>query len=352
MRFKFMVVFVLSLMLISSLAVAKTAPQSRYTKAEAPDLDYRTSVFGGRAVFEGFEGAFPPAGWTHGITNTTNTWQQLSDSPYEGLYSAYIRWDEVSDQNETLEFTQFVDVTGGEYNLSFWMAGSIGYSWDLNASETVEINGTEVFDFDTSVTVGYMVYDRYDIDLSAYDGTTVTITFRYEGTDGDAHYIDAVMVDDGTGYVLPDISFCDLVQDAEGTGIFTGNTCDGQNLVYDLGCNYWTDNGLEHYYGVTVAPGGSFTATVIHESDTAAWILGNCSAPLGMYECLDHADDTYTGEAEVVSYTNDTGSVQVVYIVVDSWSTDSCGDYTLDFQGTDAVANEVMSLGEVKSLYR
>jgi len=351
MRFKFMVVFVLSLMLISSLAVAKTAPQSRYTKAEAPDLDYRTSVFGGRAVFEGFEGAFPPAGWTHGITNTTNTWQQLSDSPYEGLYSAYIRWDEVSDQNETLEFTQFVDVTGGEYNLSFWMAGSIGYSWDLNASETVEINGTEVFDFDTSVTVGYMVYDRYDIDLSAYDGTTVTITFRYEGTNGDAHYIDAVTVDDGAGFEYPPVEFCDLVEDAEGTGMFYGDTCDGFNLIAALGCEAFTENGLEDYYGVTLAAGGSFTATVTNTVDGALWVVAECIANGGAFTCLAYADSTLTGNPEVISYTNDTGAEQVVYLVIDSWS-DSCGTYEMDFQGTNAVANEVMSLGEVKSLYR
>ena len=150
----------------------------------------------------------------------------------------------------------------------------------------------------------------------------------------------------------PDVDFCDLVEDAEGTGFFYGNTCDGQNLIYDLGCNNYTDNGLEDYYGVVVGPGGSFTATVTHESDTAAWILGECFGPEGVFTCLDHADDTYTGDPEVATWTNDTGVEALVYIVVDSWATDSCGAYEMEFQGTDAVANELMSIGDVKALYR
>ncbi|MBU0742498.1 choice-of-anchor J domain-containing protein [bacterium] len=354
MRLKTTAILALTLLLFSSLALAidKSPQPGTHSKLYQPPSVRHGSAFTSRAMFEGFEGAFPPVGWTQGIFNTTYTWEQQSYGPIEGSYEAYIHWDTYNPSNETLEFSQYVDVAGGEYVLSFWMAGSIGQSWDLFVAETVEIDGTTVFDFDSSVTVGYMVYDKYFIDLSAYDGTTVTITFRYEGQDGDAHYIDAVMVDDGTGYVVPPVDFCSLVEDAEGTGMFYGDTCDGQNLIFDLDCDYYTEYGLEDYYGVLVAAGGSFTATVTNTADGALWVLAECSAAGGLFTCLAYIDDTFTGDPEVISYTNTTGSEQIVYLVIDSWGGGSCGTYEMDFQGLDAIANEVMSLGDVKTLYR
>ena len=114
------------------------------------------------------DGVFPPTGWTHGVTNAANTWQQLvTEASVEGLCSAYIRWDSYVPQNETLEFTYPIDVGANEFVLSFYMAGSVGQAWDLNDVMTVEINGTPVWDFDSSVVVGYMVFDQYFIDFLA-----------------------------------------------------------------------------------------------------------------------------------------------------------------------------------------
>ncbi len=213
MRIKLMSVLAIALVITAcaSLAFAKAPLAGKDTKLEAPSVISNTGV-STRAYFEGFEGTFPPAGWTQGGINATNTWQQLAGG-VEGLNSAYIRWDSYVAQDETLEFTHLIDVAGGEYVLGFQMAGSIGQTWDLNATETVEINGATVFDFDSSVTAGYMVFDQYFIDLSGYDGLNVTITFRYAGLDGDAHYIDAVTIDDGTGYVVPPVSFCEYLEE-------------------------------------------------------------------------------------------------------------------------------------------
>lgn len=356
MRLKFIATIVLSLLLLSSLAPAidKSPPPGLHSRIAFQPSNLHGPAYTGRAYFEGFEGTFPPTGWTLGTFHPSLNWFQNDLQVVEGSYSAQVEWDSFNPSNETLSFDQYVDVAGGEYVLSFWMAGSVGQWWDLNVAETVEVNGVTVFDFDTSVTVEYMRWEQFFIDLSDYDGTTVTITFRYEGIDGDTHFIDAVMVDDGTGYEVPPISFCVLAEEAWGTGSFTGDTCGGLNLVSMMSCdNYvYFDNGLEDYYGVVVSPGGSFTATVTHSSDGTLWILGECIAEVGRFTCLGHADATGAGEPEVISYTNDTGSEQLVYLVVDSWYVDTCGPYDMYFDGLGAIANEVMSIGEVKAMYR
>ncbi|MBU2502233.1 hypothetical protein KJ682_12955, partial [bacterium] len=79
-------------------------------------------------------------------------------------------------------------------------------------------------------------------------------------------------------------------------------------------------------------------------------LLDACAEP---FTCLAYADDTLTGGAEVLSYTNNSGSDIWVYLGVDSWGTDSCGDFTMDFYSTTgAVANEAASMGAVKALFR
>jgi hypothetical protein len=356
MCLKFIATIVLSLLLFSSLAPAidKSPPPGLHSRIAFQPSTLGGPAYTGRAYFEGFEGTFPPTGWTLGTFHATLNWFQNDLNVVEGSYSAQVEWDSFNPSNETLSFDQYVDVAGGEYVLSFWMAGSVGQWWDLNVAETVEINGVTVFDFDSSVTVEYMRMEQFFIDLSDYDGTTVTITFRYEGIDGDVHFIDAVMVDDGTGYEVPPISFCELAEEAWGTGSFTGDTCGGLNLISMMSCDNWVyfDNGLEDYYEVVVSPGGSFTATVTHSSDGTLWILGECIAEVGRFTCLGHADATGAGEPEVISYTNDTDSEQLVYLIVDSWDVDTCGSYDMYFDGLGAIANEVMSFGAVKAMYR
>ncbi len=55
---------------------------------------------------------------------------------------------------------------------------------------------------------------------------------------------------------------------------------------------------------------------------------------MGAFTCLAYADDSLTGEAETINYTNTTGAQAVVFLVVDSWGADSCGTYDLDIQAS------------------
>lgn len=147
----------------------------------------------------------------------------------------------------------------------------------------------------------------------------------------------------------PPASFCDLVQDVTGN-YFTGDTCTGVNNVSALGCEDYSEAGLEQYYEIFMPAGSSFTADVTNTADGALWVLDSCSDPLG---CLAYADATFGGDMESVSYTNASGVDMTVILVVDSWGAGSCGTYTMDFTSTGgAVATESMSFGAAKAMFR
>lgn len=339
----------LMLVLIISL-VATGAMAQKLPAKKAPKGDGMPYITGKLDYTEDFEGAFPPAGWTQGISLATNTWEQDFLNPYTGSASAYITWQSggVPAQDETLEFSWPVDV---DDDLIFATAGSP--TWASYGNFTVEVNGTEVYNFDLE-NGGVAAFEWIEVvvDLVAYEGTTPTFTFRYAGDDGADHYLDAVQIG---AYEPPpppdDVSFCELVSEDFGTS-FSGTTCGGQNLVSALGCEAYSENGLEVYYEIEIPSGCYFTATVTNEADGALWVLGDCIAPGGAYTCLAYADATFTGDAEIITYSNDSGYDQIVYLVIDSYGTDTCGAYTFEFETDCAVAVEESSFGNVKAMFR
>lgn len=152
-----------------------------------------------------------------------------------------------------------------------------------------------------------------------------------------------------TPYVAPP-TMCNLIQDVTGGTLFTGDTCDGYNNIQTNACGTYSEAGLEHYYEIKVPAGCMFTANVTYDAaDGALWVLDGCADG---YACLAYADDTFDGEMESVTYSNDTGAEQAVILVLDSWGTASCGTYTFEFQSDCAVAQEVESFGSVKSMFR
>ena len=61
-------------------------------------------------------------------------------------------------------------------------------------------------------------------------------------------------------------------------------------------------------------PGASVSATLRHAGDGALYILDACPV---VSSCLDSSDQSLAG-AETVSYTNDTGITNIVYVILDS----------------------------------
>ena len=316
--------------LIVLLVVAAFAVTAAYAdKVEHPkSCPYVTpihEVTGYRAYFEGFEGAFPPAGWGQGITNPSYTWVQ-DTTAYEGSYAARVGWQTGVPQDERLAFSYTIDVANDENHLTFATMGSP--YWSTNANFTVDIGGTVIFDYSLENQGGTFVWEIYDIDLSAYDGMTIDITFKYAGDDGADHHLDAVSISEG--YTPPEppvndtcdgaiVLACGAVDESGDTeyatddyspgefgNLCTGYTATGNDVTYVFTLTGPTD--VEFYY----------TAT----NDASFYIVTDCADPAGT--CVIGADDTFTGDTETIITTLAAGTY---YIICDGYT--GAGTFTL-----------------------
>lgn len=337
----------LILLVTASALLAGTAFGAKEPTREAPG---RQSAYTAdkSAVLEGFEGAFPPAGFTLGVTDARHTWVRDTLAPYSGTAAAKVSWTSAGRQDETLSFAW--PVAAGE-DLFFANQGSI--YWSAHADFTVAVDGVQVYSFHADNAGTSWRWEYVQVDLAPWEGTTPTFTFRYAGDDGADHYLDAIRVG---AYAPPPppspVSFCADVYQGFGTH-FTGSTCNGSNRVSLLGCADYAENGLEHYYEIEVPAGCYFTANVSYaNADGALWLLDSCEAPGGAFGCLGYADSALGNGAESLSYQNLTAAPQVVYLVLDSWGTNACGSYTFDFVSDCAVATEQESFGSVKAMFR
>lgn len=136
------------------------------------------------------------------------------------------------------------------------------------------------------------------------------------------------------------------------TGVFpiSGSTCGSPNSVEFLDCADYTEAGADNWYEIVLLPGATIDASVTSTADGALWILDACSEPLS---CLAYGDATLTGGVETVSYTNDTGVQQAVYLVVDSYGVDTCGDFTgeIILNPPGVIPTEDESWGSMKARY-
>jgi len=363
MKLKTMLVAVLTLALFATAVLAATPkPVERMDLETFMQMNrLHGPAFTGRAVFEGFEGLALPDGWDQFITFADKTWTfgtaNVDEPSVEGVAAAYVAWDTYTGHNEAISFDQLVDVAGGESVLSFWMAGTRGQSWDFNVAETVEINGVPVFDFDTDTQlIGYMEWEQFFVDLGAYDGTTVTITFRYEGIDGDFHALDAVMVDDGTGWSPPPPpppptnDTCEGVIDLQeqGLDVFDVDLCLASDAFspgeYPDTCTGYGATGFDVVYSIELAAGETFMVTEDGPHDMAMYLVTDCQNPAGT--CVAGSDLCCSGATELINFMAPTAGVY--YLIVDGYS--GCGLVTVTINAP--IANEDMQWGSVKSLFR
>jgi hypothetical protein len=196
----------------------KNAENLARTVAHAYDLDMKAAPadMQGKGIlkdadveldFEGFEGAFPPTGWTTEATPDhvpPETWHQ-GESPYEGTYNANIEWDpDLIPQDEWLISESYDLSTGEAWKLDFWWMGS--YHWMVtnpNCTLTVHISTdggsswTPLWNHFDFGTFDNWVYNNTVIDLDGYlTETDVMFGFQYHGSDGAQVGVDAVSIND------------------------------------------------------------------------------------------------------------------------------------------------------------
>jgi hypothetical protein len=338
----------LVILTILCLAAAAIAADKVPPRTNGGHPGFRTEAV--RAYLEGFEGAFPPAGWTQTITNPTYTWIQDFVTPYEGAAAAYIPWQAGVPQNEVLSFSHLIDSAADEDHLIFATQGSM--YWATNANLTVEVNGLEVYNFLNEFTAGNWVWDLVDVDLSAYDGQTVAIDFIYAGDDGADHYIDAVALDEGAPPPPPPPAN-DLCENAidlqeQGLNMFDVDLCLAANDYSALsgGCTGYSSAGKDVVYKIYLAVGETFSASMQGTHDAALWLVTGCADPTN--NCVVGADETVSEGFETITYV--AAAAGWYYMIVDGYGTDSCSLTTVTV--TAPVGNQNASWSDVKTMYR
>jgi len=191
-------------------------------------------------------------------------------------------------------------------------------------------------------------------------GGSVTGTGGWDGEiwmwlDGEYGFGDFFFDASFSAWLYIPFDFCADVIDVTGTGIFVGDTCDGYNtpagtcvIIPPTPTQYLSD-GQEDYYGVFMPAGSTFQADVIHTCDASLRVMDACLEPVN---CVGYMDAVYPDTFENMPFTNDTGVDALFYLVIDAYD-DCCGTYELNFtSGDGAIANEAMTMGEVKALWR
>ena len=127
------------------------------------------------------------------------------------------------------------------------------------------------------------------------------------------------------------------------------------NLIQTYSCSPIVERGGEVWFAVTVESVHEFTATTTSLSgslDAAFWLFDGCGPDA---QCLGFADDKLAGQAETLTFPNDTDFSITVYLAVDSYrlpASEAQGEFTIQFQGISNVPTVRQSLGSVRSLYR
>lgn len=180
-----------------------------------------------------------------------------------------------------------------------------------------------------------------------------------EPVSGDIYLVVDGYSEEGCPFILtvtgaplpPPASFCEMAEAVVDTVFFVSSCPGGENLLSQLDCNSWPQNGLEDYYAVTMAPWSSFTATLISEQfDPAIWVLGTCTEP---FQCVAFADNGGFGDPEVVTYANNSPAEITVYVVVDAYLDGTCGWYDLTFSiRPGEVSVESTTWGGIKQQFK
>lgn len=160
---------------------------------------------------EGFEGAFPPSGWTTQVGNPAFTWKQTNLAPHTGTYGVDVEYNPaLVDQDEWLLTPEYALASG---TLTVWSAGSLYWCRDTydNCDANVwlvvgAVGGPDdvfVGTLDDSWITNY-VYEQSTFNLDALlPGVPVRIGFQYTGNDGAQVAMDDISLVGEVGLDVP-----------------------------------------------------------------------------------------------------------------------------------------------------
>jgi hypothetical protein len=155
---------------------------------------------------QGFEGNFPPSGWTLQQTNPDNTWFK-ADGTFNGdyggwegdyqmgvMYSAHISSEEdmitpLVDLT-TADSTEVSFACWGNYHFTSYSTASLNVSTDFGDKGT-DASWTRVWTYPgTCPTTVPNQWCAQTVDLSDYDGQQIWLDWKYKGRNGYAFGMD------------------------------------------------------------------------------------------------------------------------------------------------------------------
>lgn len=143
-------------------------------------------------ILQGFEsGTFPPTGWAESHTGI-DALNQSTDRVYSGTYSAF--FNDVSSVDTSRLTTDTILSLNPASQLTFWQNQNFGSYYEYHAV-WISVNGAPAFELDSLGAGTEDVWEEKVIDLSAYAGMKVALTFVYFGDFADEWYLDDIKVD-------------------------------------------------------------------------------------------------------------------------------------------------------------
>jgi hypothetical protein len=113
----------------------------------------------------------------------------------------------------------------------------------------------------------------------------------------------------------------------------SGDTCVGSQIYSPpggSGCTGYSANGFEVVYGLTLPPLTSVDIVYGATEDNALYVLTDCGDTTAQ-TCVVGADQNYGAPfSETVTLSNGANTPTHFYLVLDNWTSGSCGPYTLD----------------------
>ncbi len=342
-------IIVLALLVVSSVAFAgKMAPDAKFSTEPYAPMSFREYT-------EGFEGTFPPVGWTLTATNAAYTWTQYTPGG-EGVYCANATYDPaLVPQLETLSFNY--TLVAGELHLSFLAMAS--YYWAVDPYQNydiyVTVDGVTVWSFVADNMGTSFTWDAYDVDLAGFGyvgGETVEIAFIYEGVDGAQGGFDAVKL--GEEYIpppTPDGDVCETAFILPSGDLNVVGTTVGFSDDYSPGsggCTGYGATGQDVVYVTNLEIGDELMVLMTTDTgwDDSIYLITDCADPVG--SCVA-GDDAYPDGSTFSYIATEAGTY---YLIVDAYSS-GVGGYTITgYNGGSFTAVEESSWGSIKALYR
>ena len=140
---------------------------------------------------ESFENAFPPAGWTTDVTNTTESWAQyetvsFSDGdvvPTDGMYQAGVYF-EYTAQDEWLVTSEMTGITGLTFDFYGHYGSTNGDNYYVKVSTDGGTNWTAVWNASDLPEADNHYDTPVVIDLSAYASDNIHVAWNWVDGDG------------------------------------------------------------------------------------------------------------------------------------------------------------------------